>query len=1340
MKKFNDLTRLTILILILFINSLVFIEGYRNHITNNNSQNNAALQKIDNLSKSNNNFIQDTQKINLDIFDSGLKAYFSGKYDIEEKISIIIIFNSEVPKKERTLIINSLFDDIKITSNFNIVPGIALVCNSKELYDKATIIGTKGSIQKIFKTKFYKLFDNEEFQDNLNLAQLDEQDYSNWWISAIGADNIEYNGAGVRVAVIDSGVYDHPDLNYDPLFDARNFAANEINDHVINPDEIEDKNGHGTHCAGIIGSSGASSQGIYRGVAPGVTIVNAKAGNIVGSLDEESIINAIEWSVNPILGDADVISMSFGGGYPEAGDPISLAVQNATRQGVVCVASAGNSGPDFFTGGTPGAGISEIAIGATNINNQLASFSSRGPTFSYLGFPDVVAPGVNIISTMAPDTVLAKRQIFLSDYFDFTENADYMPLSGTSMACPMVAGAAAILKEAYPSINPEAIRIALLEGAKKLSNQTDARSLYSGAGLINVSASLEYLKTLQEIHGSVNSTVKAFPDVLPVKPFDLLQFPGDKQEFNITVISAINDAFTIDIPTENDDGVVFSIDRDVLNFTQRGVNFTTLLVSIKNDAIPGPRIYYINISNGAGINTTVSFSINVSLPEHRILMESYHGLNDMFFVDSPSGVPMAKTSYYQMGFYEAMSDISARNISIDYLAEFWTPNYDKNTNNSFITTEKLSQYDLVILQNPILPYSTSEIESISEYYSEGGNLLFLGTRYEDMCLESINLLLSRLDSGIQFNTESISDLNRAGFFSTIGNYDVINFSLTNPIVQDISNIYWETGSTLQVNDILADSLATNEGRDVIAVHDGGSQNGNIVVFGSLDWMYYDYKNSDYQNDHNLLLNNLLDYFFPSNDISLNIKLASERISTEDLDITLYIKNQTSETPINGTDFTSLGVTVQNDGYSSIIQMNITKDSYGIYFNNTFTLPNPSPLPYNIMASVLINGQFFNKSTKILFFNDTKIPLINALTLSDNNSFRSGHLEINTNTSIESVVKGYTSLIPGSLLSTRPLLEQTFNLTYLSGSYSYGYNLNLLNSYPAGIGTTFVVSKSLDNYTNPYSPRISFEILNSDPEIDSSNSYIDGRSVSVIEDSSYLSAIQGSQLFFEIAASDVEDIRANLTVSITLFMCSVHFLSSSSGVAVEIFPSILETATLEYNSTSNKFELYYTVPSTMIYSTIEGLKSISTKTDYQRGGDYVGRIYITVTDTDGGFNNGYDSDNYLSLLIIINEPSKTTDPIVILMYLIIIVAIIGIIIFLIAISSQHQRKKSFHHQQEYFRPDYSNGEPHLGEYYSEKIPLDKNYHRLKYCGYCGSPLTNSDLICKNCGHSIETDNE
>ena len=136
---------------------------------------------------------------------------------------------------------------------------------------------------------------------------------------------------------------------------------------------------------------------------------------------------------NPSTDDAvNIISMSLGGpGDPD--DPMSQAVDNATAAGIICVIAAGNSG-DYQTIGSPGCARTALTVGASDDNDNIAYFSSRGPSNKIFAVkPEIVAPGVFINSTKL--------------------GGGYIEYSGTSMATPHVAGCAALILQIHPELD-----------------------------------------------------------------------------------------------------------------------------------------------------------------------------------------------------------------------------------------------------------------------------------------------------------------------------------------------------------------------------------------------------------------------------------------------------------------------------------------------------------------------------------------------------------------------------------------------------------------------------------------------------------------------------------------------------------------------------------------------------------------------------------------------------------------------------------------------------------------------------------------------------------------------
>jgi len=276
-------------------------------------------------------------------------------------------------------------------------------------------------------------------------------------VPMIGADRagaeLGLTGQGITVAVVDSGVdYTHPDLGAGI---GPGFKVVGGYDAYNNDEDPMDDLGHGTHVAGIIAANGG-----VRGVAPDARILAVKVLNSGGSGSWSTVVAGVEWAVK---NGAQVINMSLGGvGTPD--DPVSQSVDNAVQAGVLVVVAAGNSGPSFYTLGSPGMARLALTVGAVDTSDQLARFSSRGPapdTFQIK--PEILAPGVAIRSTF-PRGLCAG-----------CDASGYRRFNGTSMASPHVAGAAALLLQAHAGWTPVQVRAALMAGSRHLGLHTFAQ-------------------------------------------------------------------------------------------------------------------------------------------------------------------------------------------------------------------------------------------------------------------------------------------------------------------------------------------------------------------------------------------------------------------------------------------------------------------------------------------------------------------------------------------------------------------------------------------------------------------------------------------------------------------------------------------------------------------------------------------------------------------------------------------------------------------------------------------------------------------------------------------------
>ncbi len=260
-------------------------------------------------------------------------------------------------------------------------------------------------------------------------------------------------GRGIAIAIVDTGVDgDHPDL-------AGRLAATKD----FSGEGYQDNNGHGTHVAGIAAGSGAAGNGKYRGVAPDATLMAAKVLKGNGSGLMSDVIAGVEWAVQQ---GAQVINLSLGGPpMPCDGtDALSLVCDAAVRAGAVVCVAAGNSGPGDRTVGAPGCAREVITVGASVSGpteyDTITRFSSRGPTSDGRTKPDICFPGQDIAAPRAGGTAMGH---VIDDF--------YTQASGTSMATPHCAGAAALLLAAESSLTPAQVKERLMRAARKMTIQ-----------------------------------------------------------------------------------------------------------------------------------------------------------------------------------------------------------------------------------------------------------------------------------------------------------------------------------------------------------------------------------------------------------------------------------------------------------------------------------------------------------------------------------------------------------------------------------------------------------------------------------------------------------------------------------------------------------------------------------------------------------------------------------------------------------------------------------------------------------------------------------------------------
>ncbi|RSK32546.1 S8 family serine peptidase [Hymenobacter metallilatus] len=331
------------------------------------------------------------------------------------------------------------------------------------------------------------------------------------------------SGKGVGVLINDSGVDGtHEDIKFGSHLVQNTLGSTNLNSlstllpvtYIEGVPNTDTNSGHGTHCAGTVGGTGARSNGKYEGVAPGASLLGYGSGGALLVLDamggfDYALTHQFQYNIR-------VISNSFGSsGDFEPNNPLNVATKKCYDRGMVVVFAAGNEGPGADTHNPYAIAPWTISVGAGDRNGLLADFSSRGvrgeqgtfvmdgETWTFKNEPAIVAPGVDVVSTraIAPVSSLGAQQDI--EVLQPGEVPFYTHSSGTSMATPHVAGIVALLLEARPNLTPDQVKEIL---QKTATNMPGRQSWEVGAGYVNAYAAVDQAFRSATYGSSVNAS------------------------------------------------------------------------------------------------------------------------------------------------------------------------------------------------------------------------------------------------------------------------------------------------------------------------------------------------------------------------------------------------------------------------------------------------------------------------------------------------------------------------------------------------------------------------------------------------------------------------------------------------------------------------------------------------------------------------------------------------------------------------------------------------------------------------------------------------------------------
>ena len=272
-------------------------------------------------------------------------------------------------------------------------------------------------------------------------------------------------GAGVTVAVVDTGIADHPDLG--------NRKVKARVDFVHDGNTAQDPGGHGTFIAGVIAANGQ-----MKGVAPDARLVSLRVLNATGSGTVRNVAGAFDWLLkNSKRYQIDVVNLSWGA--PQATtyhkDILSALVESLWFSGLTVVAAAGNSGPGAGTVTAPGSDPFVVTVGsfadqgtATTSDDRLSTFSGRGPTLDGFAKPDILAPGEHVQSLrVAGVTYLDSKGLPVGEPSDV-----YVRMTGTSASAAFVSGVAALVASEHKHFSPTQIKGAIVASGRAITGSS----------------------------------------------------------------------------------------------------------------------------------------------------------------------------------------------------------------------------------------------------------------------------------------------------------------------------------------------------------------------------------------------------------------------------------------------------------------------------------------------------------------------------------------------------------------------------------------------------------------------------------------------------------------------------------------------------------------------------------------------------------------------------------------------------------------------------------------------------------------------------------------------------
>ena len=838
----------------------------------------------------------------------------------DDVISVVAQFpEGSTPEEMTDAIRQSGLSSIVIRHAFHIIPMVSLYIRS----DEVSMLSENMMIGRLTLDTKRQIASDPIPVEQATLAAVGDS-YTHF-TDVLGVEpmwEMGYNGTGIVVAVLDSGVDNtHPDLLYQ-VIGFKDFV-NGLDD-MTPGDGIDayDDNGHGTACVWNVAGDGTASDGNFTGIAPGASILAIKVLDEDGTGDDSVIAQGIEFAMD---NGADVVSLSVGGEWADGiydFEPSVDSSEAAIEAGISVVVAAGNSGPQAFSINSPGIVEGSITVGSSVDATGVIAFSSVGPVLrtssepnGYSAKPDVVAPGYGVLSGMASD---ANPYEYLPyNYTQFGDN--YTIWAGTSASTPLIAGAVAILAQRHLLLTPDEAKTALMASARDLGLDP----MVQGWGIVNITKASELL-----VDTSRDITIMT-PRSFPTLPWsDNVLIIGDhRPPQNITVIST-QSAGLVNV-TLSGNASLFVTGPDQISISA-GYSYFDLSLSIPED-LPMTEIGWyngdLNLTSNGEVVATLEIGFTITLFGGRLMVDMEH------HISGTTGDPDYPLYYGYFTEYLRESGVT--------LSEFGSPD-DLTT--SYIDLGTISGADIFMIMDTELAYTEEEVSALHTFVENGGTLFVLSeywdssTQEASFGIDSYNEILEPF--GIQCERRGIGE--GTGDVGLVYDASVGSVAENDTLMEGVDSIYVNLGSTLSVDTSVSNARGlfwedAAKTHAIVATAEYGS--GSVIVVSDGSTLYDDVLYDAIRlGAHNLrLLRNIATAIIPEAPRIYDVVLNRGEIG-EPANVTAYIFDD---------DLESVSMSIIGPGGNNIT--GVVTETLGYKFSSSFTYTSGGFYSFRVVA-------------------------------------------------------------------------------------------------------------------------------------------------------------------------------------------------------------------------------------------------------------------------------------------------------------------------------------------------------------------------------------------------------